>query len=162
MERGRAVHRLFEQVTWYEDWSADVGRLVALVRRVAPRRTEGWAREVVRYFLGSLEKPEVRAVMSRGDTPPDSVEIWRERRYAQLVAGGRGPDGMVQQGSIDRLEVTLDSGGRPRSARLIDFKTDQVSEREATASAETYRRQIDAYRSAAARMLLQAFEARKR
>ncbi len=117
-----------------------------IARRVAPRRGGDWAQRQVKSFLRMVERPAVRAALSYGDREPSTLRLWREHPYARLV------DGAVQRGAIDRLEARIDKG-KLRAATLIDFKIDDIAPSEASARAERYRPQLEAYRDAAAGML---------
>jgi ATP-dependent exoDNAse (exonuclease V) beta subunit len=147
LDLGRAVHALFERLTWIEDFTADEAELEAIVARSAPRRDAAWRRGVVAAFLESLQRPEVRDRLARGDRPADGVKVWTEQPFARLQ------DGAVQQGSIDRLVAEYDAAGRPQRAVVIDFKTDRIEAKEAADKAEDYRPQLGVYRAAAATML---------
>jgi ATP-dependent helicase/nuclease subunit A len=146
-DRGTAMHKLFEQIEWVEEFEADEERLLRLVRQAAPRRDQTWSEEVVQVFLSAIARAEVRDVVGRGGRPRDRLHVRREHPFVRLV------DGRVQSGFIDRLVIELDAEGRPAAAEIIDFKTDAITAPEAAAHAETYRQQLTAYRAAAARFL---------
>ncbi|MCH8151000.1 MAG: UvrD-helicase domain-containing protein [Planctomycetes bacterium] len=146
LQRGVAVHDMFHQVEWLEDWQSNPDTLQMIARRVAPRRGEDWAQRQVKSFLRMVERPAVRAALSYGDREPSTLRLWREHPYARLV------DGAVQRGAIDRLEARIDKG-KLRAATVIDFKIDDIAPSEAPARAERYRPQLEAYRDAAAEML---------
>ncbi|MCZ6444795.1 MAG: UvrD-helicase domain-containing protein [Planctomycetota bacterium] len=146
LQRGAAIHDMFQQVEWLEDWQPNQDSLQMIARRVAPRRGEDWAQRQVESFLRMVERPAVHAALSYGDREPSTLRLWRERPYARLV------DGAVQRGAIDRLEARIDKG-KLRAATIIDFKIDDIAPSEAPARAERYRPQLEAYRDAAAEML---------
>ncbi|MCZ6850418.1 MAG: UvrD-helicase domain-containing protein, partial [Planctomycetota bacterium] len=43
LQRGAAIHDMFQQVEWLEDWQPNQDTLQMIARRVAPRRGEDWA-----------------------------------------------------------------------------------------------------------------------
>jgi ATP-dependent exoDNAse (exonuclease V) beta subunit len=145
-ERGAAIHAMFQEIEWLDDWRADSKTLERLARRSAPRRGNAWARHQVDSFLAMLEHPAVRRILTRGRRDRAVLRLWRERPFARLV------DGLVQRGAFDRLEAEF-VGGQVRSATVIDFKTDTIEAIDAPAAARQYRPQLEAYRAAAAEML---------
>ena len=166
LDLGTAMHAMFEQVEWIEDGVPEDAVLRRIVARVLPRRGEAWIDRSIASFRAALEKPPVRGVLERvvshqpsavGPEPgtrnpevaahPAARRVWRERRFV------REHEGVIQQGTIDRLEATQDEAGRYVAARVIDFKTDAVDAAEATAHAARYRRQMLDYRAAAASLL---------
>ena len=146
-DHGTAMHRLFEQIEWIEEFQADEAHLMRLVRQTAPRRGQAWAREIVDRFLAALRREEIRRALSRAGADVRRLRVRREQPFARLV-GGR-----VQSGYIDRIVIELDNEGRPVCGRVIDFKTDAIEADEAAEHAETYRGQLASYRAAAARLL---------
>ncbi len=146
-DRGTAIHRLFEQVQWIEEFVPDEASLVQLARAAAPAPRCGLAHDQVRNFLRMLANPIVRASLARPEGRDGSTAIvWRERPYARLTSG------LLEQGTIDRL-VIESFLGRPIRAHLIDFKTDEVAAEAVPRRAELYRHQLEAYRDAAAEQL---------
>ncbi len=141
LDRGSALHRLFEQVEWLETFTRDRAALARLVKTTAPRRDTAWCDEVVNAFLAALEQPAVRAVLSLGEASPARTRVWTERPFVRLV------DGRLQQGSIDRLVAHLDEDGRVRRATVIDYKSDVIEAAGAEDRAEHYRGQVEDYRA---------------
>lgn len=146
LDRGRVIHRLFEQVEWIEDFQPADERLVRVAQAAAPRRPASWVSGQVSAFLEALQRPAVRQTLARGTRAPGTLRLWREQPYARLVAGA------IEQGVIDRLEAQGVEGSFS-CATVIDFKTDPVDATGAAAAAEGYRGQLTAYRAAAAAML---------
>jgi ATP-dependent helicase/nuclease subunit A len=72
--------------------------------------------------------------------PAGNVEVWRERPF-ELVDGNQWVSG-----AFDRVVVQRDAEGRPLSATVYDFKTDQREE------AELHRQQMAWYRAAVQRL----------
>ncbi|MHC5113237.1 MAG: UvrD-helicase domain-containing protein [Planctomycetota bacterium] len=144
---GTAVHRLLEEVEWLDDGLAPREDLERLVCRTVPARGEAWAREVVDAYLEALERDAVQHVLSRAGVDPATVRVRREHSFARLV------DDAPQQGIIDRLVAHLGPDGEPHRAEVIDFKTDDVDAGRCPEHAETYRVQLETYRTVAATML---------
>jgi ATP-dependent exoDNAse (exonuclease V) beta subunit len=138
--RGSAIHKLFEQIEWLEEFDMDEAALVRFVRREAPRRDEAWARGIVMLFRSALERPDVKHLLSLRGRDPRQMLVHRERPFARLI------DGRVQQGFVDRLVMETDGRGAARSAEVIDFKTDDVDADGLAAHAEQYRGQLETYR----------------
>ncbi|MCZ6812001.1 MAG: UvrD-helicase domain-containing protein, partial [Planctomycetota bacterium] len=59
LQRGAAIHDMFQQVEWLEDWQPNQDSLQMIARRVAPRRGEDWAQRQVESFLRMVERPAV-------------------------------------------------------------------------------------------------------
>jgi len=144
--RGLAIHALFQQVEWLEDFEPDEQTLLALVRSIAPRQSGEWITAQVRDFRTMLKADAVRHALTRGSRERTALGVNRELPFARLV------DGRVQRGSIDRIVIDR-IGGRIRSASIIDFKTDQVSASDAPLAASSYRSQLQTYRQAVAEMM---------
>jgi hypothetical protein len=144
--RGSAIHKLFEQIEWLEDFEADDETLVRLVRREAPRRDVAWARGIVTQFRSALGRPDVKHLLSLRGRDRLRLEVHRERPFARMI-GDR-----VQQGFIDRLVVESDERGAATSAEVIDFKTDDVNADGLAAHAEHYRGQLETYRDVVTRL----------
>lgn len=146
-DRGTAMHKLFEQIEWIEEFQADERQLAGLVRQTAPRRSGAWAGRIVEEFIEAISRAEVRRALGRGGRPFQRLRVRREHPFVRLV------DGRVQSGFIDRLVIESDDRGKPVRAEVIDFKTDAIEAAEAAVHAETYRGQLQVYRAAAARLL---------
>lgn len=150
IDRGVALHALFEGIEWLEDLAADDAPLAAIARRAVPRRDEAWAREIAGAFRAALRRPAIAAALARPAPGDGATVVFRERAFAFV----EGATGDLRRGRIDRLVVRLDADGRPRAATVIDFKTELVEggPREVQAAAERYREQLGTYRIAAARL----------
>lgn len=146
-DRGAALHALFEQIEWLEDFGLDDEQLLALVRVKVPRRDKRWARHQAQALRAALKQPAICESLSRGRAAPTTLRLLREHPFARLHNGG------VQRGFIDRLVVNLNSDGSPCSAVVMDFKTDAVDAAGASALAEHYGAQMLVYREAAAEFL---------
>ena len=80
------------------------------------------------------------------------IEVWRERRFAQVVALGDGTPQM-QSGAFDRVVLVRERGVAVR-AEVLDFKTDHADdEQQIGARVEHHTSQMRAYRAALARIV---------
>jgi ATP-dependent exoDNAse (exonuclease V) beta subunit len=146
--RGVALHKLFEQIEWLEEFDADRAALIETVRLVSPRAEPAWAERIADEFLAMIAHADVRSTLARGQQPAASLRVLRERPFARLTTDA------VQSGLIDRIVIELDPvTGRPGGATIIDFKTDQLDAAAARDHAQRYRGQLEAYREAAAELL---------
>ena len=162
LDRGSLVHAWFEQIEWLEDGlpEDDVLQQIAGRLELGDLDVPG----LIGQFRAALEKPTIRAVLSRatyaqpaGDAaecavhagPDLSQPRWEVRReWPFAVRDGE----TILSGTIDRL-VLLYDGDRPVAADVLDFKTDVVSADDPQAIAarvEEYRPQLAAYRRAVA------------
>ncbi len=80
-------------------------------------------------------------------SPGETVELWRERRFAVIREnGGRNE---VISGSFDRVVLWRDTKGRAVRAEITDFKTDRFDSAKERAQVEArYAPQLEAYRKA--------------
>ena len=169
MAVGTLMHAWFELIEWLDDGAPTRDACQAAadkLRQCLPLGIWQTRESLLDRFEQILQKPDVRNVLSRTAykgpsqpgyplalagywTPylvPHTVE--RERRF--IVRN----DAKFWDGSVDRL-VWLGDGNRTVAADIIDFKTDDVVPDDAAALAERtehYRPQIDAYRTAVARL----------
>ena len=146
LDRGAALHGMLEQITWLDDWQPNERILRAIAKRAAPRRGDVWVRQMLESFAHVIQRPAVQNVLGLNGRDPNTLRVLREQPFVRLV------DGAIQRGVIDRLEIeTIDD--KPRSATVIDFKTDVITPKQAQPTAERYRPQLEAYRAAAAELL---------
>ncbi len=164
LDRGTLLHAWFQQIEWLDDGppSEDLLRRIA----AAPKFRGLNVDELLRVFYASIEKPAVRAALSRSTyQQPAHAEIrsaihasdssarwrwqvWRERQFAVRQ------DDAILNGSIDRLTALYD-GDRIVAADVMDFKSDVLSADDPQAVAarvEFYRPQLEAYRLAASKL----------
>ena len=109
---GAEVHRLLSEVEWWEP--AD-----ALAPLLARWRAGGSGEEAMRTAAGCLSGPDLASIWAR-PAGADGAEVWRERSFEVLI------DGVWFTGVFDRVVVELAASGKPRRARVVDFKTDRV------------------------------------
>ncbi|HRF00034.1 MAG TPA: UvrD-helicase domain-containing protein [Pirellulaceae bacterium] len=172
LARGTAAHALFEEVIWNDA----IPNRQRLARKLAsleetPSDVEG----TIERFVALLAAPETGALFDRAAVIgsaakvwPDlaslasagrlSIEIANEYRFAYLE--GDAQSTRIFSGSIDRLVVfrdeTAPSSAPPLAAMIVDFKTDPIGADDRPGLAERtkhYAPQLEAYRSAVARLL---------
>lgn len=119
---GSEVHRLFETIAWLEP-----GEVPAMPYSAAGKIVEE-----------ALKVPAVHQVFEKRE-----AELYREQGF-ELIDEGKWVSGV-----IDRLHVVRE-GERVSSVEVVDFKTDQVAS--CGELAERYAGQMQAYRSAVARV----------
>ena len=141
---GSVWHALFECVGFLDEQPPERGALAEAARRADPSLDDAAAAGVIEDFEAVLQKTEVRDALARRG----ASRLERERPFAIFDERGR-----LVQGRFDRLVIHDDAGGRPTSARVIDFKTDRIDEAGVADRAAHHRPQLRAYRSAAAKRL---------
>ncbi len=165
LDRGTLMHAWFEQIEWLEDGQPDDEALQQAADSLATACLD--VPELIGQFRAALEKPAIRAALSRAtyEWPADDAlqcavhagphlsnprwEVWRERPFAVR------DDDAILNGTIDRLVVLYD-GRQPVGADVLDYKTDNVPADDLQAieaRVDEYRPQLEAYRRAAARLL---------
>ncbi len=147
MDWGTAMHACFEQITWLDDGPLDEDLLRRKLQTLQLPQTNVAA--VVRRFRHALEKPAVRAVLSRSAYPSGSrLQVWKERPFVVRR------EETLLRGTFDRLVVAFD-GGVPAAADILDFKSDSLDAGDPAAVAakrELYRPQLEAYRWAVSQL----------
>jgi ATP-dependent helicase/nuclease subunit A len=145
-QRGLAIHALFQQIEWLDDFAVDADALEEIVRAIAPRQADRWIAKQAADFRKMIQTKAIREALTCGSRQRTSLEVSRELPFARLV------DGRVQRGSIDRVVIER-RGGRIASVSIIDFKTDAISPADAVLLGTHYRPQLQAYRQAVVEML---------
>ena len=164
LDRGTLMHAWFEQIAWLEDGTPDDAVLGQIAAKLGDGRAD--AAGLIQQFRAALEKPAIRAALSRatyrrpptdhagsavhadGNVADPRWEVWRERPFAVR------DEGAVLNGTIDRL-VVLYNGPTPIGADVLDYKTDSLPTDRCEAidaRVEVYRGQLEAYRRAVATM----------
>ena len=87
-------------------------------------------------LMGFFDRAQAREVFSKPTSP---CRLWREQAFDVCL------DGAWFSGVFDRVVVNLDSDGRPATATIFDFKTDQASQSDIELR---YASQMDCYRRA--------------
>jgi ATP-dependent exoDNAse (exonuclease V) beta subunit len=163
LERGTAIHALFEQIEWLDDGPpADAAlRSVAAQPGASPEQVERWLGD----FQAMLARPAVRDCLSRSAysrTAPwatDSAIVAELAGYAPMLKVSRERGFAVRDrnailtGSVDRL-VLVHRDAKLVATEVLDFKTDQLSTdrpEQLAARIAYYRPQLAAYRQAVAR-----------
>ena len=143
MDWGTAMHACFEQIVWLDDGVPEEDMLRRKLQALQLPQTNVAA--VVARFQRSMDKPNVRAVLSRSAYEPNlTPRVWNERAFVV-----RRED-TILRGTFDRLVVLFD-GEKPICADIIDFKSDALDANDPAAveaKKELYRPQLEAYRSA--------------
>ncbi len=142
--QGIALHRLFEQIGWLEDGVPSLESQRAILGDFPFESVE--KERLLEVFGSALQKSDVKKTLSRQSR--EGLELWRERRFAVSI------DGVVISGAFDRVEIEKDAKGRVLRARIIDFKSDQVTNRESLAElTNVYKPQVESYRRVLEQML---------
>jgi len=141
-EFGTAIHGLFEKVSWIDQ--VDIEDLIGEWWQRSPV-AEDVKQRVAEHFRRALASAEIRQALSR---PEGDVDLWREKRFDIVL------DDQWVTGVFDRVAIVRGRDGRPLSAAVLDFKSDEIaSDAELTDAAERYRSQLSLYGSALSRML---------
>lgn len=127
-ELGRKVHALLAGVEWWPETGMDAGRWSWTVHG-----------EAGRLALACVRSPALAEVWRRRE----QTRLWRERAFEVVF------DGVWLSGVFDRVVITAAPSGRPASACVYDFKTDEAVQR----AGERHARQMNLYRRAAAQLL---------
>jgi ATP-dependent exoDNAse (exonuclease V) beta subunit len=124
---GSEIHALFESIEWLEE-----------IPKTFPLDTAAHAGDLMRNCLGHAT---VQALFHR---PEGKFTLWREQRFDILL------NGFWISGCFDRVVIYRDEQGNPKSADLIDFKTDHCDRDQLISS---HRPQLESYRDALSSML---------
>ncbi|MBQ4337161.1 MAG: UvrD-helicase domain-containing protein [Lentisphaeria bacterium] len=126
---GTAVHAFFEQV---EKWSG-----------FTP--PEDTSPAILRHWQICNQHPEIAALLDQ------ECELWRERRFDIILkeAGQK----VFLSGCFDRVQIQKNASGKPESAVIIDFKSNDISPEDVPETAKHYRMQMLSYRRALAQLL---------
>lgn len=148
---GIAMHALFESIGFLEDAPLEDERLLAILSRNSPGRSDLWRETVLDDFHGMLENDRIQSLLSRQPALLASgadLEIEADRELSWLR---RTAEGRMQEGILDRLVVTRRQGVA-QEALVIDWKTDRVASGDEIMHADSYRPQLEAYREAASQL----------
>jgi ATP-dependent exoDNAse (exonuclease V) beta subunit len=172
LDRGSALHRLFECVGWADDPAPDESTLrAALAGLGLPETTAAAtphaAADYLAAFKTALAQPALRAALGRArhrgtSEQVPTLELWRERRFAVPLRDPVSMAWVTVQGQVDRVVVVRGPAaagdktpGRVLRALVQDFKSDRL---ENTGPAlrekvEYYRPQLQTYCRAVAALL---------
>ena len=147
--RGIAIHKLFEQVEWHEDFRATDAELFAILRELDDPPAESDARAWIADFRAMLQKPKVREALTRpAGVPREHLTVWRERRFAISMPEPGRSEPAILRGSFDRV-VLVGRPGAPASAMILDFKTGKILDAESERTKrEQHKPQMAVYLSA--------------
>jgi ATP-dependent exoDNAse (exonuclease V) beta subunit len=142
--RGTAIHRLFEEIMWLDNFQANDQQLLHLLSECG--YTGSAAMDLICSFRDALDQPAVKMLLSRPQEY-EEVDVWREQTFAVAMVDEHGADSILN-GIFDRVEIHK-TGGEITSAVIIDFKTGAVAgELDLLSKADFYRSQMRAYRKA--------------
>ena len=137
VSRGRAVHHLLAQVSWWEDMDGD--QILAVMKQVETETK--WIESAWR----TATSPDFREIFSRGGK--GAVDLWRERSFEITL------EGSWVTGVFDRVMVYRDESGKIEAATVVDFKTDAVVTVDDVAKAvKRHRSQLEIYRRVVGRL----------
>lgn len=142
--RGTAIHRLFEEIMWLDNFQANDQHLLHLLSECG--YTGSAAMDLITSFRSALDQEAVKELLSRPQEHQE-VDVWREQTFAVAMVDEHGADSILN-GIFDRVELHK-TGGEITSAIIIDFKTGAVAgELDLLSKADFYRSQMRAYRKA--------------
>ena len=142
-ELGTLLHQMMEQIEWVAD-DFDEAMAIALWqgRGLLDREGSATAQEMA---LQVLRAASCRTAFAK---PSPHAKVWRERSFGLVMGGGDWVSG-----TLDRVVINGDSTGKPSSAAIIDFKTDEVADDDTLAAKVSgYQPQIALYREAVMRL----------
>lgn len=142
-ELGTLLHQMMEQIEWVAD-DFDEASAIAMwqAKGLLDREGSATAQEMA---LQVLRAASCRAAFAK---PSLHAKVWRERSFDLVMDGGDWVSG-----TLDRVVIDCDPLGKPTSAAIIDFKTDEVADDDALAAkVHGYQPQITLYREAVMRL----------
>lgn len=144
--RGTAIHRLFEDIEWLEDYALDESAQQSALMQLHPAPSADEAVQWLKDFAQSIAQPGVVQAMSKPANAPADVEleVLRERPFAVKTIDSHGAV-VILQGIYDRV-VLHRKAGKVVAAEVIDFKTGAAPADGIIPA--TYQLQLDAYRRA--------------
>ena len=142
MEFGKAIHELFEKVTWVDE--VDIDSLIQEWRRTSSVAEE-LKQRAIEQFQQALASAEIRQALSK---PEGNVDLWREKHFEIVL------EYQWVTGIFDRVSIVRSPDGKPLAVTVVDFKSDDITnETELNDRAERYRLQLSIYGKALSRML---------
>jgi len=142
LEFGRAIHELFEKVSWIDE--VDIESLIREWQETssAPEETK---QKAIEQFQQALVSGEVRQALSK---PKGDIALWREKQFEIVL------EDQWVTGAFDRVTIVKDSDGKLLEATVLDFKSNEIADNtELANTAEHYRSQLLLYGKALSRML---------
>jgi len=144
--RGTAIHRLFEDIVWLDDYALKEAARRSALMQLHPAPSAEEADQWLKDFAHSIAQPGVVQAMSKpeGLAADVKLEMLRERPFAVKTIDSHGAV-VILQGIYDRV-VLHHKAGKVVAAEVIDFKTGAAPQDGVIP--ETYQLQLDAYRRA--------------
>ena len=142
MEFGKAIHELFEKVSWIDNM--DFESLIQEWHRTSPVAKE-IKQKATEQFQQAVASAEVKHILSR---PEGNIELWREKHFDIVL------DDQWITGTFDRVTILRDSNGKALEATILDFKSNKIADDTEMANAvERYRSQLLLYGKALSRIV---------
>ena len=141
---GSLLHACFEQIDWLDQSTPPTDQaLTDRLRMINPDLD--LVQAAIETFRTATEGPNIKQLLTH-DQQLDQQEaselaVLNEYRFSVATESG------LLSGSIDRLILSY-VGDQLVNARIIDFKSDNVTTESATARSESYQAQMDAYAEA--------------
>jgi ATP-dependent exoDNAse (exonuclease V) beta subunit len=135
-ERGTALHLLFEQIGWLDDFNLESLKTETILEYLGTDT----ARTIIDEFAAMIRNQTIVSELSKARfSKYDRVNLYREQKFAVQQ------DDRIVSGVIDRLVVGY-SGSNPVWAEIIDYKSDKLDSPNSLAErVELYREQIALY-----------------
>lgn len=137
LEFGTAVHGLFEQIEWSDDYDWD-----AIVRSWEQQSGTADA-EAVAHVEAALAVPEIANALRK---PSRDAVVWRERNFEAVL------DNDWITGIFDRVVLERNAKGHFDRGLILDYKTNDVNESTLTHTVEHYRPQLTLYAQALSKL----------
>ncbi|MGB0952718.1 MAG: UvrD-helicase domain-containing protein [Planctomycetota bacterium] len=142
--RGTAIHRLYEEIHFLEDFRIDRAALIALLlsleQPTSAEEAEAWCED----FLQGLEHQAVRDALTQPVAEGARFLLHRELPFSVATVDPHGQSAILQ-GIFDRV-VLQEQDGRIVGAEVLDFKTGKAPADGSLSN--SYRAQLEAYRRA--------------
>lgn len=144
--RGTAIHRLFEDVTWLEDYALNAAARKTALLQLDPAPSAKELQQWLKDFDTSVTQDGVVEALSKPNHLPADVEleVLRERPFAVKTLDSHGAT-VILQGIYDRV-ILHRRNGHVFAADVVDFKTGAAPQDGVIP--KTYQLQLDAYRRA--------------
>lgn len=137
---GIAVHELFEGVINYPEMNKD--KIISTFLK-NHNYNDYIKKEAISVFESSIQKKEVQDIL----TLADGENVWNEKKISAVLGES------IITGIIDRLTLTYNSNGKIESAKIVDYKTDNIqSEEDFKKSLNKYSSQLKQYQKIVAKL----------
>ena len=130
-ELGTRLHEFFAKIDRWSDFTP-------------PANTDP---VLLRHFGACAGNRDVVELFDETD-----CEVWKERLFDVILPDGEGGRAIVT-GCFDRVQIRRRADGGVESACIIDFKSNNTTEKELPKLCDHYRRQLETYRAALAKLL---------